>query len=109
MRFVLDGISTTSCSRSQSRDQRLFGRGDRGKRECCVICYHVMFSADIYSPAEYMLSETRAEAKSNSSLDKDYETSQVFARLLGGIGAGLCYYSMYLDNHFTNLARHGNL
>lgn len=48
-----------------------------------MICYHVMFSADIYSPAEYMLSETRAEAKFNSFLDKECETSQVFARLLG--------------------------
>lgn len=59
-----------------------------------MICYHVMFSADIYSPAEYMLSETRAEARSNSSLDKDCETSQVFARLLGwdrGRLVLLCY------------------
>lgn len=53
-----------------------------------------MFSADIYSPAEYMLSETRSEAKSNSSLDKNCEMSQVIARLLGWDWGGfvlVCY------------------
>lgn len=53
-----------------------------------------MILADIYSPAEYMLSETRAEAKFNSSLDKDCKTKQVFARLLGsdrGRFVLLCY------------------
>jgi len=57
-----------------------------------------MFSAGVYSPAEYTLSETRAEAKSNSSLDKGCDTSPVFARLLGwdrGSFVLLCY---YLDN-----------